>query len=96
MGYTPDMSPQDDETIRRYDIAAMLRHIEEECPKTRTCFQCRITFDSIADFATHLKYTCQHIKVRCNMCDQDMARKVFSSAEHACYASGQQQAVILN
>lgn len=69
MGDTPDMSPQDDDTIKRYDIAAMLRHIEEECPKTRTCFQCRITFDSIADFATHLKYTCQHIKVRCGMCD---------------------------
>lgn len=87
---TPGMSPQDDETIKRYDIAAMLRHINEECPKTRTCYQCRLTFDTNEDFATHLKYTCQHIKVRCNLCDKDHARNVFTSAEHHCYSSGKQ------
>ena len=95
-GQTLDQAPQDDDTMKRYDIAAMLRHIETECPKTRTCFQCKITFDTISDFATHLKYACEHIKVRCNLCEQNISRAIFKTAEHRCYSSGQVQSSVLN
>lgn len=59
-------SPQDkpgDSTTLTYDLPGLLYHVEQECPKARTCFNCKMIFDTKEEFAQHLKYACQFIKV---------------------------------
>ena len=54
---------------KTYNLFELFDHIENECPKTRTCVDCQFEFPTIEAFHQHLKYSCEYVKIQCSMCD---------------------------
>lgn len=63
--------------MKNYYLNDLHKHVEEECPLTRTCLYCSIEFDTLDSFHTHLRYTCENVDVHCSKCNQIMQRKNF-------------------
>ena len=73
----------DPESYKTYNLFDLFEHIENDCPKTRTCVDCQFEFATIEAFHIHLKFSCEHVKVQCSACDLSIPRSVFRF--HQCW-----------
>jgi len=81
---TPGTDPQNKAAVAKtYDIFGLATHLNEECTKNRTCWECDKTFSTLKEFHTHLKFVCDFVKIECSDCNQKLIRREFRL--HDCY-----------
>ena len=66
-----------------YNMFELFEHVEQVCPKSRTCINCEIEFDDQEQFNLHLRYACEHVPIECNLCNEHIKRREFRF--HKCF-----------
>lgn len=78
-------SSSSDQDLKDFTLEKLHEHLNEECPKNRTCMDCEKTFNSKEQFHAHLKFLCGSVKINCATCDKSMTRKQYFL--HDCFVT---------
>jgi len=81
---TPGADPQNQAAVpKSYDMFSLTEHLNKDCGKNRTCYECDKTFSNQKEFYTHLQYVCDFVKIECSDCNQKLIRREFKL--HDCF-----------
>ena len=69
-------------TAGEYNLEDLKKHLETECPKSRSCADCCKVFETAELYAEHLKKYCDHVDVQCPHCQIFFQRSTLP--DHLC------------
>lgn len=77
-------STDNGETEKIFNIFDLQHHLSKDCPRSKTCFKCEQTFNSVIELKSHIQYDCKHVMVECRKCKKLIKRGEFKMPSHEC------------